>query len=187
MPTVIDGNFWQQIPVIWHLKKVPSLIRCFLFFDSIWSIIRDIQIHIECPKQIKLNLYFYVSGQSGPFYAVKEITQDLNHDLTFSAHTINCVCHSIRSMFRVLGIYNFAPELKKSTTHLTILHSVAELMRQMTRKMACFFRHLGNEVSRNENDNSHFRSHLLLLSSYSWMISTKIACFDRSLSQTSYG
>ena len=67
MPTVIDGNFWQQIPVIWHLKKVPSLIRCFLFFDSIWSIIRDIQIHIECPKQIKLNLYFYVSGQSGPF------------------------------------------------------------------------------------------------------------------------
>ena len=23
------------------------------------------------------------------------------------AHTINCVCHSIRSMFRVLGIYNF--------------------------------------------------------------------------------
>ena len=32
---------------------------------------------------------------------------DLNHDLTFSAHTINCVCHSIRSMFRVLGICNF--------------------------------------------------------------------------------
>jgi hypothetical protein len=35
-------------------------------------------------------------------------THDLNHDLTFSAHTINCACHSIRSMFRVLGIYNFA-------------------------------------------------------------------------------
>ena len=34
-------------------------------------------------------------------------THDLNHDLTFSARTINCVCHSIRSMFRVLGIYNF--------------------------------------------------------------------------------
>ena len=32
---------------------------------------------------------------------------DLNHDLTFSAHIINSVCHSIRSMFRVLGIYNF--------------------------------------------------------------------------------
>ena len=27
----------------------------------------------------------------------------------FNAHTIDCVCHSIRSMFRVLGIYNFGP------------------------------------------------------------------------------
>ena len=35
-------------------------------------------------------------------------THDLNHNLTFSAHTINCVCHSIRSMFRVLGMFNFA-------------------------------------------------------------------------------
>ena len=25
----------------------------------------------------------------------------------FTAHTINCVCHNIRSMFRVLGMYNF--------------------------------------------------------------------------------
>ena len=33
-------------------------------------------------------------------------TQVKTHDLTFSAHTINCVCHSIRSIFRVLGIYN---------------------------------------------------------------------------------
>ena len=38
---------------------------------------------------------------------MKGKTHDLNHDLTFSAHTINCVCHSIRLMFRVLGIYNF--------------------------------------------------------------------------------
>ena len=37
---------------------------------------------------------------------MKGKTHDLNHDLTFSAHTINCVCHSIRSMFRVFGIYN---------------------------------------------------------------------------------
>ena len=42
---------------------------------------------------------------------MKGKTHDLNHDdLTFSAYTINCVCHSIRSMFGVLGIYNF--ELK---------------------------------------------------------------------------
>ena len=39
---------------------------------------------------------------------MKGKTHDLNQDLIFSAHTINCMCHSIRSMFRVLGIYNFA-------------------------------------------------------------------------------
>ena len=39
---------------------------------------------------------------------MKGETHDLNHDLTFSAHTIHCVRHSIRSMFRVLCIYNFA-------------------------------------------------------------------------------
>ena len=33
---------------------------------------------------------------------MKGKTHDLNHDLT-----INCVCHSIRSMFRVLVLYNF--------------------------------------------------------------------------------
>ena len=40
---------------------------------------------------------------------VKGKTHDLNNDLTFSANTINYVCHSIRSMFRVLGMYNFGP------------------------------------------------------------------------------
>ena len=43
---------------------------------------------------------------------MKGKTHDLNHDLTFYAHTFNCVCHSIRSMFRVLGIYNFASDMK---------------------------------------------------------------------------
>ena len=38
---------------------------------------------------------------------MKGKTHDLNHDLTFSAHTINCVCHSVRSMFRVLAMFNF--------------------------------------------------------------------------------
>ena len=27
----------------------------------------------------------------------------------FTAHTINCVCHSIRSMFSILRMYNFGP------------------------------------------------------------------------------
>ena len=26
----------------------------------------------------------------------------------FTAHTFKCVCHCIRTMFRVLGMYNFA-------------------------------------------------------------------------------
>ena len=38
---------------------------------------------------------------------MKGKNHDLTHDLTFSAHTINCVCHSVKSMFRVFGIYNF--------------------------------------------------------------------------------
>ena len=29
----------------------------------------------------------------------------------FTAHTISCVCHSIRSMSRVLGIYNFVVDI----------------------------------------------------------------------------
>ena len=37
---------------------------------------------------------------------------DLYHDLKFSEHTINCGCHSIRSMIRVLGIYNFGAGAK---------------------------------------------------------------------------
>ena len=30
----------------------------------------------------------------------------------FTEHTINCVCHSIRSMFIVLGVYNFDTSFK---------------------------------------------------------------------------
>ena len=29
----------------------------------------------------------------------------------FTAHTIKCVCHSIGTMFGVLGIYNFGPRI----------------------------------------------------------------------------
>ena len=40
---------------------------------------------------------------------MKEITHDLNHDLTFyCTHNQLCVPQYIRSLFRVLGIYNFA-------------------------------------------------------------------------------
>ena len=49
---------------------------------------------------------------------MKGKTHDLNHYLTFYAHTFNCVCHSIRSMFRVLGIYNFDLGLKPHVCNL---------------------------------------------------------------------
>ena len=56
---------------------------------------------------------------------MKGKTHDLNHDLTFSAHTINCVCHSIRSMFRLLGIYNFGKiQDRIKTTGLSRLKKV---------------------------------------------------------------
>ena len=37
----------------------------------------------------------------------------------FTAHTFNCVCHSIRTMFRVLGMYNF-----ESGTNLIAVHYI---------------------------------------------------------------
>ena len=37
------------------------------FFQKFCIVPRD--IHIECSKQFKWNLYFYVSGQSRPFWA----------------------------------------------------------------------------------------------------------------------
>ena len=52
------------------------------------------------------------------------ISHDLNYDLTFYAHTINCVCHSIRSMFRVLGVYNFGASQKKQI-EMHMMQSVA--------------------------------------------------------------
>ena len=51
-------------------------------------------------------------GQDIRQIKVKGKTHDFNHDLAFSAHTINCGCHSIRLMFRVLGMYQFGLMIK---------------------------------------------------------------------------
>ena len=58
---------------------------------------------------------------------MKGKSHDLNHDLTFSAHTINCVCHSIRSMFRVLGIYNFAVFLNAVVSSTSLKKSLEKV------------------------------------------------------------
>ena len=39
----------------------------------------------------------------------------------FTAHTINCVCHSIRSMFRVLGMYNFDRTFSKFKVNIPVI------------------------------------------------------------------
>ena len=41
----------------------------------------------------------------------------------FTAHTFNYVCHCIRVMFRVLGMYNFASNLKEYTNSLVNMNS----------------------------------------------------------------
>jgi hypothetical protein len=62
---------------------------------------------------------------------VKGKNHDLKHDLTFSAHTINCVCHSIRAIFRVLGIYNFGLDKRKASFKELMGFFVQPLKQQM--------------------------------------------------------
>ena len=49
----------------------------------------------------------------------------------FTAHTINCVCHSMRTMFRVLGIYNFEP-ITKCIAHIISARLQIEIKRNNT-------------------------------------------------------
>ena len=37
----------------------------------------------------------------------------------FTAHGFNCVCHCIRAMFIVLGMYNFGLHLKERAFEIT--------------------------------------------------------------------
>ena len=66
----------------WSPKPRVSC-RVFSKFSQIWSgqglftsVTRD--IHIECSKQFKWNLYFYVTGQSRPFWAVLKLLWNSN-------------------------------------------------------------------------------------------------------------
>ena len=61
---------------------------------------------------------------------MKAITHDLNHDLTFSAHTINCVCHSIGSMFGVLGIYSFDPRTDNIYIFFLVVMMVKTILKE---------------------------------------------------------
>ena len=70
-------------------------------------------IYLQCTlnsnrKFEEVNTYRIQCMGKGVNMKVKEITH-------FSANTINCVCHNIRSMFRILGIYYFDYSLKRET------------------------------------------------------------------------
>ena len=55
-----------------HKKSQILFVYDFQSNDTIfYEPFRD--IHIECSKQFKWNLYFYVSGQSGSFWAVLKL------------------------------------------------------------------------------------------------------------------
>ena len=103
--------------ILWHKQLIvcpvndkswfKSLVISFTFQGFFWM-----RIHSKFMK-------FSVWGSVWA-WKVKWITHDLNHDLTFYAHSINYVCHSIRSMFRVLGIYNFDQWQKVSGKNIHI-------------------------------------------------------------------
>ena len=54
-----------HFPIFAQLLKLPRSMGT--------SKIPPRDIHIECSKQFKWNLYFYVSEQSGPFWAVLKL------------------------------------------------------------------------------------------------------------------
>ena len=62
--------------IIWAEMNIKLL----KVFGLIMISIRD--IHIECSKQFKWNLNFYVSGQSGPFWAVLKLIYALSFYVT---------------------------------------------------------------------------------------------------------
>ena len=70
-PTIanIRINTSQSFRVDWKAYKVFMLLRAVIKWH--WADRRD--IHIECSKQFKWNLYIYVSGQSRPFWAALKL------------------------------------------------------------------------------------------------------------------
>ena len=62
--------------------------------DDFQSVPRD--IHSECYKQFKWNLYFYVSEQSGPFWAVLKLLWNSNMKFKqANPYTIQCTGQGI--------------------------------------------------------------------------------------------
>ena len=115
--THIQFNVWGMIWA-WKVKGKTHDLNHSIANSSLFPTfmyLHSNSTQILAPKKVfslfRVQIDFSYYEISGP--DICSLICDLNHDLTFSAHTINCVCHSIRSMFRVLGIYNFAQLIKK--------------------------------------------------------------------------
>ena len=67
---------------------------------------------------------------------MKEITHDLNHDLT----------HSIRSMFRVLGIYNFDARAKSRIFFSLFFFGKLKTPKSPTENFQPLVRYIGSGV-----------------------------------------
>ena len=62
------------------------LLNLWIFFYCWTFEIMPRDIHIECSKQFKWNLYFYVSGQSGSFWAVLKLLLTSNRKFNRLTH-----------------------------------------------------------------------------------------------------
>ena len=104
----------------YSIEKTLSLFFYYLSWHSTWkSVIRIIEfqnakkawtffvanvrnqaqgrdIHIECSKQFKWNLHFYVSGQSQLFWAVLKLLKNSNMKFKLAnTYTIQCMGQAI--------------------------------------------------------------------------------------------
>ena len=61
-----------------HSPMYSFVIFLFFLYNCLAIYLCTRDIHIECSKQFKWNWYFYVSGQSGPFWAVLKLLQNSN-------------------------------------------------------------------------------------------------------------
>ena len=78
----------------WTFEIICLLLNLWIFFTAepldffyCWTFeIMPRDIHIECSKQFKWNLYFYVSGQSGLFCAVLKLLLTSNRKFNRLTH-----------------------------------------------------------------------------------------------------
>ena len=113
--------------------KYEQFLPCILVrIGTIHILRKHLYIHIECSKQFKWNLYFYVSGQSGPFWAVLKllgITLGIpwHHESTLLLKKIILLSFSLISYQKIKYISNSRKMDSHwaNTTHMIDMWAVA--------------------------------------------------------------